>query len=330
MIQEHPTWSIIDSSKLDDFITCPRKYFYAHLLGWRMDLPAHDLWFGSCWHLAREHQLLYGYDDVQGAYNKFIGEYRKRFPPDTDSLYIPKVPTAVLNALMKFAEERSNDLIENRVVELNGRKMTEMSGKVPISDTRFLHYRMDSILQRVSDGKYFSWDHKSTGAKYITGRQWSEQFHLSIQNGTYTHCLYCLFPIEEVLGVEFCGTGFEYLSRGSANRPAGFYATLQRVPAFKTPDQMNVWLWNVNDLVDRVEYEMDRLSHCQEGDSVMMAFPLNPKSCTAYKGCPYHDYCLSWSNPIQQCYEPPLGFRQEFWNPSEMQTTNKLDLEWRK
>ncbi len=328
-IQEQPTWAIRDSSKLDDYIRCPRYYFFSHILGWRMDIPAHDLHFGTCWHIAREHQLLHGYDDVQGAFNSFMNEYRKVFDESTDELYKPKTPTAVLNALMKFSEERQLDLIENEVVELDGVKMTEISGTVSVDNGRFLHYRMDSIMRRKEDGMIFSWDHKTTSGKYINTRQWGEQFHLGIQNGTYTHCLYCIFPIEQVLGIEFCGTGFEFLSRGSKDRPAGYHATFRRVPAFKTPDQMNVWIWNVNDLLDDIDRDMDRLMSCSENDTVLVAFQQRPKACTDFRGCPYHDYCLAWTNPLQQCYEPPLGFRVEFWDPSAMQTTNKRNLEWR-
>lgn len=327
-LTEHPEWYIRDSSKIDDYIACARKYFYAHILGWRPDVPSHDLYFGQAWHLAREHQLLYGYDDIIGAHGKFMGYYRQHFPPDTDSLYAPKTPTAALAALIKFSEERRNDLIENRLVEIGGVKMTEIAGTVPVDEKRVLHYRMDSILERVSNGRIFSWDHKTTKEKYIVGRQWQEQFHLSIQNGTYTHCLYCMFPIDQVDGVEFCGTGFEFLMRGSSKRSAGYHATLVRVPTFKTPDQMNVWLWTVNDKLDDIDRDMDRLSHCSEGDSVMMAFSMNPKSCTDYKGCPFHDFCIAWPNPLQRCGFPPTGYRVEFWDPSKMEAKNVKNLTW--
>jgi hypothetical protein len=326
---ERPTWSIRDSSKLDAYLACPRKYFFEYVLGWRLDLPAQDLHFGQAWHVAREHQLLHGYDDVSGAYDAFINEYRKEFSPETDPIYTPKDPIGVLNALIKFSEERSNDLVDNEVVILDGKKMTEISGTVPVSDAQFLYYRMDSIMRRKEDGMIFSWDHKTTTGKYINGRQWGEQFYLGIQNGTYTHCLYCLFPIEMVLGIEFCGTGFEYLKRGSANRPAGYHATLRRITAYKTPEQMNSWLWNVLDILNDIRHDMDRLYDCSDDDTVMSAFHMNPKSCTDFRGCPYHDFCLAWQNPLQQSDEPPLGFREEFWNPSKLDTTNKLDLKWR-
>ena len=54
-IKEQPTWNIKDSSKLDTYLDCPRKFFYEHMLGWRVDRPAHALHFGTSWHMAREY-----------------------------------------------------------------------------------------------------------------------------------------------------------------------------------------------------------------------------------------------------------------------------------
>lgn len=321
MIEPQPTWQIRDSSKIDTWLDCPRKYFFEHMLGWRVDRPAHDLYFGECWHKAREFQLLNGYTDISGAYKAFTDHYRLEFDIETDELYRPKDPIAVLEALLKFSEERQSDLEENELL------YTEVSGTVPVDEKgRVLHYRLDSILRRKSDGKIFSWDHKS--AKRFS-RQWSEKFFLSVQTGTYTHCLYCMYPIEQVIGIEYCGTAFEYLVRGSRERPAGYHVSFLRVPAWKTPDQMNVWLWNVVDILDNIDRETDRLTHCRESDPVLMSFPMNPNSCTKYFGCAFHDYCISWSNPLQRCDEPPLGFKVEFWDPREMKTTNKMNLEWR-
>jgi len=230
---------------------------------------------------------------------------------------------AVAMALTKFAQERPRDLIDNKLL------YTEISGTVPIDETRVLHYLMDSVLERVEDGRIFSWDHKTATERSMNYSWWSENFFLGLQNGTYTHCLYCMYPIEQVIGIEFCGTAFHYLTRGSKNRPAGYDISFKRVPAWKTPEQMNVWLWTVNDLYNRLEDEMDKLDSCKDSDSVLMAFPMNPSNCSKYRGCAYHDFCMSWANPLRQMEEPPLGFKQEFWNPSQQDTTNKLDLKWR-
>lgn len=322
-LKPHPTWTIVDSSKLSTFSDCNRRYFYEYILGWRPDRPEHALHFGNAWHLAREHQLLHGYEDVQGAYFKFLDFYRERFPESTDDMFRPKDPTAVMLALTKFADERKNDLVENNLL------YTEISGTVPIDHKRVLHYRMDSVLEN-SDGKIFSWDHKSATEKSMNYPWWANNFFLSFQNGTYTHCLYCMYPIEKVLGVEFCGTSFHYLPKGGRARAQGYHIGFKRVPAWKTPNQMNAWLWTVNDLYDKLEIEMDKLSRCTDSDDILMAFAMNPNSCSKYFGCPYHDYCMSWDNPLRQCYEPPLGFKEEFWNPAEIETTNKKNLEWGK
>jgi len=132
-----------------------------------------------------------------------------------------------------------------------------------------------------------------------------------------------------IKGVEFCGTQFEHLKRGSKDRTAGYHIGFKRVKAWKLPNQMNSWLWNTVDIVDDLERDMDRLSHCTDSDLIMQAFRMNPESCTKYYGCMFHDYCMSWDNPLRCCDEPPLGYREEFWDPRTMETTNKMDLEWR-
>ena len=321
-LPENPTWSIIDSSKLNCAQDCWRQFFYQYILGWRKDSPEHDLYFGNAWHHAREHQMIHGYEDVEGAYMKFIKFYRLKFPESTDDLFRPKDPMGVAMALTKFATERQRDLEDNKLL------YTEISGTVPIDEKRYLHYRMDSVLQDNDNGKIFSWDHKSATEKSMNFPWWDLNFFLGLQNGTYTHCLYCMYPIDQVIGIEFCGTAFHYLKRGSAQRSQGYHITFKRVPAWKTPEQMNTWLWTVTELYDQLDRNMDMLDGCKDSDAVLQAFPMNPNSCSKYRGCPYHDFCMTWANPLRQAAEPPLGFKVEFWNPSAMETTNKIDLTW--
>ena len=300
------------------------------MLGWRPEMPAHDLHFGESWHNAREYQLIHGYHDIEGAYQAFLTTYREKFDEESDAFHRPKTPEAIKPALSNFAVTYFNDLEDNELLmnEETGEPFTEISGTVPIDNERVLHFRMDSLLRHKESGKVFSWDHKST-TKFITNDVWQMQFFLGIQNGTYTHCMYCLFPVEQVLGVEFCGTGFEYLSKGSSKRPAGFYSILRRVPAYKTPDQMNVWLFTVLDTLDNIDRDMDRLNDSSIDDPVLQAFPINPGGCSKFRGCEFHDYCMAWPNPLRQCQEPPLGFKVEFWDPREKDARNKMELEWR-
>lgn len=319
-IEPHPTWDFKDPSKMSTFLTCKRKFFYEYLLGWRHEIQSHDAYFGEAWHKAREHMLLHGYDDTLGAYEAFEQHYRLEYDEESDDMHRPKTPEGVLMALMEFPKVYNHDLDDNRV------HYTEISGTVPVDEKRVMHFRMDSVLERVSDGMIWSMDHKTTKR---FSRQWEDYFFLSLQTGTYTHCLYCMYPIDRVKGVEYCGTCFEFLQRASKISPAGYRISFKRVPAWKTPEQMNSWLWEINDLLDDLEREMDRLYHCSDDDRVMMAFPRNPESCTKYFGCIFHDFCMSWSNPLQHCFDIPLGFRLEYWDPAAMETTNKKELKWK-
>ena len=101
-LPEQPTWLIRDSSKLDNYQECPRKYFFTHILGWRSEAPAHDLYFGESWHKAREYQLIHGYDKFADAYLAFAKHYRLKFAPETDEIYRPKDPMNKMLRLLSW------------------------------------------------------------------------------------------------------------------------------------------------------------------------------------------------------------------------------------
>jgi hypothetical protein len=84
-----PTWTRIDSSKLQDYLMCPRYYFYSHILGWKGEEPNHDLVFGQAWHAAMQYLAIHGYsdEDVTEAFDKFLDVYRPYFSVETDELY---------------------------------------------------------------------------------------------------------------------------------------------------------------------------------------------------------------------------------------------------
>jgi hypothetical protein len=308
---------IFDSSKIDTFLACNRRFFYEHVLGWRPESPNNHLHFGTAWHIAMEHLLLHGYDTAPNAYNEFLAFYRSdpHFSEETDELYCPKDPTGCAVALAEYAMHYSDDLDNFKVLH------TEVSGSVPIAPNRSIYFKMDSILQEIQTGEIFSLDHKT--AKRF-GRTWEDKFFLAIQNGTYTHVMKSVYDPNLVKGVEFNGVSFEYLKRGSAQRPQGYNIGFQRVPAFKSPDSMLAWLWNINTIIEQIEREFEMLDECKESDNVLTCFPLNPTACTNFFGCPYHNFCLAWSNPLRYCDEVQPGFVVNHWNPLDEETTEKF------
>ncbi|OQB10005.1 MAG: PD-(D/E)XK nuclease superfamily protein [Parcubacteria group bacterium ADurb.Bin216] len=301
VLEPDKSWDIIDSTKLNTFLECPRAYFYEYILGWRPEAPNLHLEFGKAWHLAMEHLIINGYKDesVRDAYMLFYNYYRQFFPEEMDESNAPKNPANALRALQGYVHEYQQDIFTPIY--------TEIAGTVPIDEGRVLHFRMDSIL-RTADGLYKSREHK-TGS--TLSRQWTDQWSLAIQVGTYNHVLYCLYPAEQVGGVEINGVFFQKIEN-----------KYQRVPARRSLKMMDVWQWNVLHIMNSIEFETHRM-YDSFGLNTMQAFPYNPTNCTKYFGCKYHDFCMSWANPLDHIEEIPFGFKVERWDPSAEESTAK-------
>ena len=310
-IPKHPAQEILDSSKLQDFLACERKFFFRHRLGWEVEGVSNHLHFGSSIHKAMEY--LYSHNDfsdesVFQAYDAFLSMYREQFPQETDSYYWPKNPHTAMQMLAQYTKRYSRDLFQYEVID------TEISGAVLLDDDTPIYFRMDTILRDKEDGKYYALEHKTGSSTW----NWEIQWPLSMQMGTYTHALYCLYPINQVEGVLINGLFFQK----NKTTPISFV----RHPFQRTPDHMNVWYWNALDLVDRLRYEDARLAQAKNGDKVLMAFPLRSESCTKYFGCQFHDFCCTWPNPLRKIGEPPLGFVYNWWDPRRDDTGSNVGL----
>jgi len=296
MIQEHPTWHKHHATKINDYLTCPRYFFYRTIWGLKKDETHNHLAFGSAWHEVMEVLLKEGYttEALVNGIEAFTRTYRMHFGAETDELFVPKTPSTALTAAANYIQHYARQDAGQEVLH------TEACGAVPIRHDRLIHFKADSIIR---DGRgIFSREHK-TGSR--AGRQWVDQWPLSMQVGTYTHVLYCLYPSDEVWGIEINGTIFQKAK-----------IDFVRVPCRASLPMLNAWLTDVNDWIDRIQNDISVLmADDKEEADVMLSFPRNPKSCTDYYGCEYHAFCMSWPNPLQQMDYIPIGFHQEYWDP---------------
>jgi len=311
----NPLWNVFDPSKVETWLTCPRQYFYKHILGWKNTAPNNHLIFGEAMHKALEHMLLNktseGYPNsvITEAFQKFLDSYRQELPEETDELYTPKTPANMLGALSEYAGRWGRDDAPLEVL------YTEVAGSIPISPSRSIFYRVDAIVYDPTKDIVFSLEHKS-GSRI--NRQWQDKWALHNQPFSYTHVLYSIFDPKIVKGVKI--NGIHFIKRKTD--PIEFI----RIPCWKRPPQMNEWLWEINDIFDQMEYEFFRFSNCSPDDIAMRAFPKNPEACTKYFGCPYHDYCCAWENPLSRCDEVPYEFQVEHWDPRDQETTHRKDF----
>ena len=308
-LKEHPTWSYYDSSKISCFIMCARKYFYQYILGWEKDEANIHLEFGKAWHLVQEALLLYGYgiETQYAAYEMFEEYYRKHFSePESDKAYEPKTPENVKRAISQYCQRYMDDKFD--ILH------TEIGGSVPISDKRKLYFRLDSVI-RNELGEIFCLEHKTAKA---LSRYWSDQWPQSIQVGTYSHVLFCLYPKDKIFGIVM--NGYSPHNAPRMKKDGTPYIgekdnEFMRFPIKKTLLMMEDWLWQVNHWYSEIEREHNRLYDCSVDDPTMQAFPKNPNSCTSYSGCPYGDFCRAWPNPLRRYENVQPGYTIKWWNP---------------
>jgi len=319
VLTPHPSWSVFDSTKIQDYLDCPRQFFYKYILGWRNDTPfANDLEFGGAWHKAMEILYKGGFslENIEKAYYEgLLPCYREVFPPETDELFDPKTPERAHLGLHAYVAEPANA----RDLDLFDVIKTEIAGVVPIDPETNIVYKMDLVGRRRDNGRYFVLEHKSK--KNSFSRTWTDQWIQSVQVGNYLHALNMLICDETGIGN----------SEGVIVNGAAFLKTkfdFERVPVRKTNDMMQEHLWMVRDHIDRMNMDVDNLMNdCSEGDVIMRAFAKNPQSCTKYYGCGFSAFCDAWANPLQRCYEAPPGYKVEFWDPLAVeQASERIDL----
>ena len=308
---EREIWTVIDSSKIQDYLMCPRCYLFKHVLGWSPEAANVHLEFGAAWHLAMERLLSTGYtaEGCLQAFNALTAHYRTHFPAEMDDVNAPKNPANAFRALPQYCEHYRADAFEILHVEV--------AGSVAISATRLLYFKTDCIAH--DERGYFSLEHK-TGSRYSSN--WAAEWLLKIQTGSYSHVLHCLYPSAEIYGVIINGAFIKNAPR--TKKDGTLYAgdvdtEFHRVPIRRNLASMESWISDVNSWMDDLDRDHQRLNEASESDSHLKAFRRNPESCTHYGICPFHDYCSVWHNPLAHADSPPLGYTLKWWDPRGME-----------
>lgn len=301
-ITPHPTWLIYDASKVSEYMMCARRFFYRYVLGWESEYRSHDLDFGSAWHIAMEYLLLNGYgkEQILEAHLRFRNYYESYFPIEQQTDLEPKTSAMALLALAAY--------VENYIAHDHFKvHYTEVSGSINVLNNRIMHFRIDTIAE--DEQGVFSLEHKTTKT---LERTFQDKWELDTQPNLYSHVLHCLFPGKHIRGVIINGTCLHKQGPRTKKPPAEFL----RVPVMRKPEMMNTWINNNEMWLREIEADYDMLSEESDSDDTMLAFKQNPTACTDFWGCRYHDFCISWANPLQYCLDVPTGFVQRYWDPA--------------
>jgi len=281
-IKIRETFWVLDSSKIQKLMSCPRSFFYSHILGWQSTDPNIHLVFGSAWHEAMEYLLKTGptVESAQEAYERFLEVYNKEFNSDPfSSEHYSKNPANALQALASYATEHPFNPA-NTIY-------TEVSGAAPIGQGRFIHFKVDTIRRHPpyhqEAGKYYVLEHKTTSRKT---QSWMNKWTYKFQVGTYLHALHAWLEDPSMLdGLTINGS------------------------------QMSEWLFEANYWWDYYEREMHKLANASPSDNVLTAFPRNSESCGHF-GCRLLGMCNTTPNPLRNL-DPPPGYEVSFWDPRD-------------
>lgn len=297
--------TVLDSTKIQTYLKCPRMYFFQYVLGLQIDLPNKHLVFGQAWHLALEHVILgkYTAQSIDEAMVLFLDLYRGSFFEETDMLNAPKNPQNAEKALRQYCKKWASDISTYRVLA------TEQAGAVPISKTEVLHYRMDTILEEIATGKVLSLEHKSGSA---VSQAWFDSWQQKFQIFTYMHVLRMLYGANAdaiiVNGV--------FLQKGENK--------FERYTVKKTKDNMKDWLFHANMYVSGIRYFLEKVASEKASSDLMESFPKNTENCISYfRLCDYSVICQQYNNPLRMDTVPE-GFVQRFWNPLEEEVKAKV------
>ena len=309
MIQEHETWQVLDATKMQTYMRCPRKFFYSYVLGWKSELPSNALVFGSGWHHAMEVLLDMGYtaEACAKAFTVAESHIREFFSPEWDHSNAPKNPANLFRALPQYCNTYADDDFSVEHIEV--------AGSVAIGENKLLHFKTDAICR--DHRGVFSLEHKTATR---LSPSWMAQWRQKMQIGVYSHVLYCMYPEDEVYGVIINGAFFSNEPKRAGARDNEF----RRIPCRRTLQFMEGWLAETEDIFDAVQRDYQKLSESTEEDSVMRCFNRNTETCTDYGQCPFLDYCTTWNNPLQHADEPPMGMTVDHWDPRKADTIREV------
>ena len=317
MISPHPTWRIIDSTKIMSYLRCPRMFFFEYVLGWRPQGSNIHLHFGDCIHQGME-VIFHRYqqrgdnshepEDAAAAFDAFMLAWRKETQAVDDNLYPPKTPANAKRVFEMYCEqfEYKHDFKVHYL---------EVAGTVPISTApdpeRVLHFKIDMVAE--DEQGFFIMDHKTSGSK--AGK--TDHWNMSFQFRTYVHALKMFIGGATKGRLE---VNHIYITDPPKLRKDGQpYANstdieFQRIPLEFSTNVMAHWLYNARRIYGDIERNFEALAAAKEEDTVLQAFPTNETACW---GCAYLDLCYARANPLQYGTEPPIGYKKEFWNPQE-------------
>ncbi len=315
----------IDATKLQDYISCERSFFFRHWLGWQ-SLGQLDLIFGQAWHEAMAAFLPRNakpdYSRVSEALQAFESIYDQHYSLADEETNAPKNKENALRAMMQYASNWYADSFIVRHVEASG--VCYAAADAP------MYFKIDAICED-SDGRLFVLEHKTTKRNFDA--KWQMSWQLKTQIGVYANALLSLQERDcadvRINGIRICNAP-KFKKDGTPYANARDTEFL-RVSILKTQDEMEIWrlstlhhYYNLRRELETIAEHEERFLDCVD----LPVFPMRTEYCANYSGCPYHSYCRLRRNPLRfaKDFGTPVEFEQRIWDPLQEYESAKEKL----
>jgi hypothetical protein len=286
-----------DSTTLGWLKECPRKYYYATIVGWRPKGEAVNLRFGSLYHGALE---LYDRRVANGASPEDAIldaiHYCLRETWDNGAPWVSdhnsKTRENLIRSVVWYLDQFGASDPAKTIILSNGKPAVELSFKLnlnwgPQPDMPYLLCGHLDRLVEYSSGTYAA-DRKTTGTTITPS--YFEQYDPDNQMSLYTLAAKVIYntPIKGVIiDAAQIAVGFTRFARGFT---------------YRTEAQVEEWL------VD-LRFWFQQQAYFAEKDY----WPMNDRSCHKYGGCPFRKVCSK--SPEQRDIWLKSDYEIVPWNP---------------
>ncbi len=325
-----------DNTRVSEFRTCPRKFFYRHVMDWVSVGFSPPLLFGSSWHSAMDEvwkvmsesnnaQSLGTQEVAELGYAAFMKTWVEGGGPETDDIDEEwqyrlsfRNPMVALEMLYGYVDARRS-LFQRDSFELLSIEQPFAVPLDPEDETLFYVGRFDKVF-RVKEGIIIG-EHKTTSLYARQGGfrpMFIDSFSPNSQVDGYLHAARVLYGDE----VKSC-----WIDAALVHKTEHDFFKI--IPIERQFNQLDAWLWETHHWIDEIEGNWNAVKEQSVNGSdepYMAAFPKNTSSCQDFaRNCPYIDLCKMIPNPIGR--DLPGGYEEEHWSPFERLGLDKIGLE---
>jgi len=307
---------LIDTTQVKDYLQCPRKYYYRHILGYVNKVANHDLWFGISVHRYFEYihdnliRTTRRFDPseklLEEAYEVFVCTYREQYTADMDEIFYPKEPAnarRILNDYWACATWLRDWQIT----------YSEIAGKLEAKDFT-LAFRIDSILTDPTTGEMVVREIKSSA---MDPHSWERQFSFDLQVMSYSTVLRSLsdgrYDRVIVDGVFFHAPPRVKKDGSIYAQDMGKKAN-HIVIVVPTSQQLLDW-YNTMKIVHRRINDGRAL----EGEKQLRYFhQCQGFQCGGRRPCPYYELCYNTNGLLSPEEFNQWGYVYDVWDPTNV------------